>query len=355
MARSYTEKMNLVQGFALSGGGANGGRTILTQQLPLGEGWYEMHLWFDILFTVGTAAGITAGSDYELRVIRSIQIRTDKGEIIVNLPGRALAKIGWIKSGMEPHRAIFAAVGAPTHYLVHIPIFFADPHAARPEDTVLDTARYNSVTLDITMGPNADLTDTVGTGTYTASLDVDVIRSKGPLDPQAKPVAHMSYDFRQPVDANTGTVVDLERATDLWLRRLYVHSGTPATAGGVAGANGGLPWYVINADTIQNVVDIRDQSGFIVQQRIHSRVQHENQLAYNLLPYTDDVAVPALSHLLAPMVGLEVHDFMAHDDSINSALFTGNKSILQYRWTNQAGVAAGSFVTAVTESHRTLK
>lgn len=345
MARAYTEKMNVIQAAALN----PGGRSVFTNQLPLGEGWYRMDLRFNILFTVGTAAGITAGADYELRVLRSIQIRTDKGEIICNLPGRALHKIAWIKSGSEPYRDIFAAVGAPTNYSVHVPIYFADPHAARPEDTALDTARYNSVTLDITMGPFADLTNAVGTGTYTATLDVDLIRSKGPLDKDARPVAHISYDFRQPVDAFTTTVIDLERATDLWLRRLYVHS----TVAGLP-LNNGQPLWGTNSDAIQNLVNIQDQSGFIVQQRIHQMVQMGNKIEYDLASYADDVAAPANNHGIA-IAGWEVHDFMAVDDSINSALFTGNKSILQYRWNNQAGVAANSYITAVTESHRTLK
>ncbi len=345
MSRAYTEKMNVVAAQALN----VGGRTIISNALPLGEGWYAMTLRFAIVFTVGTAAGITAGSDYELRVIRMIQLRTDKGELIVNLPGRALHKIAWIKAGTEPYRDIFAAVGAPTTYFVHIPIFFADPHAARPEDTVLDTSRYNSVTLDISMGPATDLTNVVGTGTYTATVDVDLIRSKGPLDAQAKPVAHMSYDYRQPVDANVNTVIDLERSTDLWLRRLYVHS----TVAGLP-LNNGQPFWGTNSDAIQNIVDVRDQSGFIVQQRIHQIIQMENKTQYGLDSYADDVAAPANNHGVA-MVGWETHDFMAGDDSVNSALFTGNKSVLQYRWTNQAGVAANSFITAATESHRTLK
>lgn len=346
MARAYTENMSIIQGAALN----NNGRTVFTNQLPLGEGWYKMDLWFTIAFTLGTAAGITAGADYELRVIRSIQIRTDKGETICNLPGRALHKIAWVKAGVQPRRDVFAAVGAPTNYLVHIPIYFSDPYGARPEDTVLDTSRYNSVTLDITMGPNADLTNAVGTGTYTATLDVDLERSKGPLDAQAKPVAHISYDFRQPIDASVGTVIDLERSTDLWLRRLYVHS----TVAGLP-ANPGQPMWGTNSDAIQNVVEVRDQSGFIVQQRIHNRVQNANKIAYSLESYADGAAAPANAVGGVPIAGWEVHDFMLHDDSINSALFTGNKSILQYRWTNQAGVAAGSFITAVTESHRTLK
>jgi hypothetical protein len=346
MARSYTEHVNVIQGAALN----NGGRTIFSNQLPLGEGWYKMDLFFTIAFTVGTAAGITAGADYELRLIRSIQIRTDKGETICNLPGRALHKIAWTRMGTQPNRTIFAAVGAPTNYFVHIPIYFADPMSARPEDTVLDTTRYNSVVLDITMGPNADLTNAVGTGTYTATLDVDITRSKGPLDAQAKPVAHIAYDFRQPVDANVGTVIDLERSTDLWLRRLYVHS----TVAGLP-LNNGQPMWGTNSDAIQNVVSVQDQSGFLVRQRVHFDVQRSNKMHYRLESYADGVAAPANALGGPAITGWEVHDFMATDDSINSALFTGNKSILQYIWNNQAGVAANSFITAVTESHRTLK
>jgi hypothetical protein len=36
-------------------------------------------------------------------------------------------------------------------------------------------------------------------------------------------------------------------------------------------------------------------------------------------------------------------------------LATGGKSLLQYGWTNQAGVTTGYIVTLVTESVRSLK
>lgn len=344
--RAYTEKMQVITGAALT----PNGRQVFTNQLPLGEGWYRMDLTFYIALTLGTGAGVTAGNDYELRVIRGIQIRTDRGEIICNLPGRALHKIAWIKSGSEPFRNVMAAVGAPTTYIVHIPIFFADPHALRPEDTVLDTSRYNSVTLDISMGPAADLLDAIGTGTYTATMDCTLIRSKGPLDKQALPVAHISYDFRQPVDATVGTVIDLERATDLWLRRLYIHESTVSAV-----TNPGQPCWGINSDAVQDVVSVRDQSGFIVQQRTNRNVRMDNKVEFNLQSYADDAAAPANARGASALVGFACHNFMTADDSINTALFTGNKSILQYTWTNQAGIVAGSFITAVTESHRTLK
>lgn len=344
--RAYTEKVQVITGQALT----PNGRTVFTNQLPLGEGWYRMDLTFYIVLTLGTGAGVTAGNDYELRVIRGIQIRTDRGEIIVNLPGRALHKIAWMKAGTQPHRDVMAAVGAPTTYIVHIPIYFADPWALRPEDTVLDTSRYNSVTLDVSMGPAADLLDAIGTGTYTATMDCNLIRSKGPLDKEAKPIAHISYDFRQPIDASVGTVIDLERATDLWLRRLYIHESVVSAV-----VNPGQPCWGINSNAIQNIISVRDQSGFIVQQRTAANIAFDNKIEFGLESYADDVAAPANAVGNRPMAGWYCHDFMEHDDSANSALFTGNKSILQYSWTNVGGPAAGSFITAVTESHRTLK
>jgi hypothetical protein len=151
------------------------------------------------------------------------------------------------------------------------------------------------------------------------------------LPKQGQPVGVIAYDFRNPVDASSLQFIFLERAQDLVLKRLYVHSCTGGTAG--------VPWAGVNSDAIQNVVQIKDQSGFIIKDRIHRMIQESNQVDYQLESI---------------LTGVEVHDFV-QEGSIQAALLTGGKSLLQYIWTNQGGVGANSIITPASEGVRSLK
>lgn len=329
--RGYAEYVNLVSSNSL----AIGGKSVISDPLPMGEGWYRMHLRIGIVLVVGTASGPT--TEGELLFIRNILLKTDRGEILCNLPGRALYKIASIKGGLvAPRKDAIAAASAT--YNVNLPIYFADHYRLlhRSEDTLVDTSRYSSLTLEVTLGTVADLFSSPGTATVTANLDVEVVRTKGILPGDkpgvgGRPVAHVSYDFRNPVDANTITQIFLERAQDLSLKRLYVFAGTSGTAG--------VPCSGANSDAIQNVVQLKDQSGFISKDRIHRMIQESNQVDYQMESI---------------VTGLEVHDFV-QEGSIQAALSTAGKSLLQYSWTNQGGVGANSIVTAVQEAIRSLK
>lgn len=322
--RGYIERANLVTNAALATGGAN---TIFSKEFPMGEGWYTMNIRIGIVLVVGT--GTTPIAEGELMFIKNILLKTDRGEILCNLPGRALYKIATYQNSCAPNKDAIAAASAT--YYVNLPIRFADPKMVRMEDTILDTSRYNSVTLQVTCGGVADLLGTVGTSSVTATCSIEVERSLGALPPQAKPHYHISYDYRPPVDANSLTTIDIERSADMAVKRLYVHSCT--------GGSAGVPWAGVNADTIQNTVTIKDQNRFIEKERVHRMVQEHNKNA---------------AFLEALIAGVEVYDFVA-DGSVPSALATGNKSVLQYTWLNQGGVGANSIVTVAEEMLRTLK
>jgi len=324
--RGNAEYVNLVTGNSLT----PNGKTVISDPLPVGEGWYRMHLRINEIFVVGT--GTTPITEGELHFIKNILFKTDRGEIICNLPGKALYKIGGIKAGVAALRKDAIAAASAT-YSVNLPIYFADHYRSmdRPEDTILDTKRYSSMTLEVSLGTVADLLTTVGTSSVTATADIEVIRTKGLLPKQGQPVGVIAYDFRNPVDASSLQFIFLERAQDLVLKRLYVHSCTGGTAG--------VPWAGVNSDAIQNVVQIKDQSGFIIKDRIHRMIQESNQVDYQLESI---------------LTGVEVHDFV-QEGSIQAALLTGGKSLLQYIWTNQGGVGANSIITPASEGVRSLK
>lgn len=329
--RGYAEYVNLLSGQALG----VSGKTVISDPLPMGEGWYRAMLRIGIVLTVGTASGpITEG---ELLIVKNVLLKTDRGEVICNLPGRALYKIACVKGGIVAPRKDAIAAASATYY-VNLPIYFASHYRAldRPEDTILDTQRYSSCTLEVTMGTVADLFTTPGTATITCTLDMEVVRTKGILPGDepgvgGRPVAHISYDYRQPADANSVTQIFLERAQDLSIQKLFIFSGTSGSAG--------VPCSGANSDAIQNVVQLKDQSGFISKDRIHRMIQESNQMDFSLESI---------------ITGLEVHDFV-QEGSTQAALTTAGKNLLQYSWTNQGGVGANSIITAVHEGMRSLK
>lgn len=323
MARGYIERANLITGAALN----VNGNTVFSRELPVGEGWYKTKVRVNIAIVIGTGAGPI--SEGELRFVRGIYLRTDRGEIICNMPARGLYKYGAYIQGTPPRKDAIAAATAT--YRVNIPIIHADPRLLRPEDTILDTSRYNSVSLQISLGSLSDLFTAPGTATVTATCDVEVERSFGRLPDQAKPIGFCSYDYRQPVDANTTTSIDMERSADMSVMRALIHSSASGTAG--------LPFSGDNADDVQDVVTIKDETRFIEKERKHEMIQDINK---------EDASLESV------LAGYEIFDFV-RDGSLGSAMATGNKSVLQYSWTNKAGVAANDIVTLSTQSVRTLK
>lgn len=329
--RGNVERPNLITGAALN----NSGQTQFSKEFPMGEGWFGMFLIINIALTVGTGTG--AVTEGELLYIKNVLLRTDRGEIICNLPGRALWKIAALKAGALPYKDAIAAASAT--YRVHLPLYFCDPEGGmkmlRPEDTILDTSRYNSISLQVTLGSVSDLLGTPGTATVATTMDLEVERSFGRLPgvkpgDGGKPIGHINYDIRPPVDANTTQSIDIERSAEMSLKRIYLHTGSSGT--------GGVPWSGANSDSRIATINIKDQNRFIEKDRLWQSIQYENKLA---------------SQLESNLSGVVYFNF-CKDGSIASALATGDKSVLQMTWTN--GTAAANNITTLTqEALRSLK
>lgn len=306
---------------------AAGAPNVLGRDFPLGEGWYRIALRLNTVVVIGTGAGAVAES--ELLVMKGVKLRTSAGEVVCDLPGRALFKIAAVKGGTPPRKDAMAAASAT--YSADIPIYFADKRMGIPEDTILDTKRYNSIQLEVQMGTVADLFTAPGTATATFNLDMEIERTKGPIPQKARPMFHIQYAAAQSQDANVQTFIELERAPDLAYKRFYSHASSAGVSGGVfTGAN---------ADDVQALESVVDQSGDIVRERIHEMIQNMNKNDYSLE---------------SVLAGITVIDFVM-DGSINSALYSGDRSRLQYKWTNKAGVAAQDIVSLAFEGIRGLK
>jgi hypothetical protein len=311
----------------VSGAALNvGGNTPFSKEFRLGQGWYAMWLHFAIAVTIGTGAGVL--SDGLLRLIRKLFLKTDRGELLCNEPGRAMFYIAAYKFGTRPQISTLTAASAT--FDVYIPIMFADEDMKRPEDTVLDTARYQSIDFEVQLGTVADLYSAPGTATYTATLDIDVERTYGALPDKAKPHYFVSYDHRPPQDASVNPNIELEKSADLSFKRLFFWTGDTGSAG--------VPWSGNANDTYPTKVNIQDQERFIEKDRKHGFVQAMNK-SYGLLETT--------------LAGVEVYDFVM-DRSITGAVSSGDKSALQLLLT-QSGAAAGANITLTHEGIRLLK
>jgi hypothetical protein len=320
--RGNLERPNVINAAPLNASA----QTTFSKELPVGEGWYGVYLTINIALTIGT--GTTPITEGELLFIKNVQLRTDRGEIVCNLPGRAIWKIAAIKSGALPHKDAIAAATAT--YRVHLPIFLADFWMLRPEDTVLDTERHNSLTLSVTLGSVSDLLTTPGTAAIVCTLDVELERSFGALPDGGKPIGFINYDSRPPVDANSTQFIDLERASDMSIKRVYLHTGSSGT--------GGIPWSGTNSDTRIASLNIKDQSRQIEKDRLWESIQYQNKL---------DAKLESL------LSGVVWFDFVK-DRSILSAMATADKSLLQMVWTNETA-AANNITTLTQENIRTLK
>lgn len=320
-----TEKYQLLSGEPL----VIGGKQTLGKNFKIGEGWYQLDFRFNIIVTIGTGAGpITEG---ELNIIKSITLKSDKSEYFISaVPGRALFKAAIPMTGSIPQKDAIAAASAT--YSVNIPVVFADEKLMRPNDLIIDTGRYQQMTLEVNMGTVADLFTAPGTASITATLDLVVKKTKEVLPVGGGPLWYMQYQDMPPQIASTQTFVDIERSSDLGIMRLFVHSATAATAGS--------EWSGTNDDTIQNVVQLKDGQTNIIQDLIHAQIQADNKSFYGLESI---------------VTGLEVHDFVSMTGSLRDTIFTGDKSRLQYSWSNQAGVGATDQVTVLVQGARDLR
>lgn len=322
VGRGDTERVNFVSNAAL----AVNGNTPFSREFRLGHGWWTMWLHIAVTVTIGT--GTTPIADGLLRLIKKIFLKTDRGELICNEGARAMFYIATYRFGTRPQISALAAANGT--YDIYIPIFFADQYMVRPEDTILDTARYKSIDLELQLGTVADLFSVVGTSSITATVDIDVERTYGALPEAAKPHFFISYDHRPPQDASANPNIELEKSVDLSFKRLFLFTADTGVAG--------VPWSGNANDTYPQKTNIQDQERFIEKDRVHKSVQAMNK---------------SIALLETTLAGVEVYDFVM-DRSITSALSSGDKSSLQLALT-QSGAAAGSIMTLTHEGIRLLK
>lgn len=297
------------------------------KDFPMGRGWVRTRLRVRIAVVIGT--GVTTINESGLLFIKRIFMKTDKNEILVNCSGRALYKFLQSENKTLPYGTVTvpAATGNTDIYL-DIPHTFNDDHK-RPFDTILDTGRYQSISIQITLGTIADLLVTPGTATVTAALDMEALTSASALPEKAQPILYRSIFEQQPVIPTVATFMELDRSRDLAVMKMMVGTFKTATAG--------VPFTGVGDDNVIANFDVKDQDKFYYQTRLWGFGSSDDKLEYSLE---------------TPQVGYQFIEF-ARDKSVFSALYTGNKTNLRLQWLNATAVGTDQ-VACLYDSVRQL-
>lgn len=161
---------------------ANSGSRLFNNFPLNGMGIRKIRLHLSGTTSAGAADPITLGL---YQWIKGISLRTSRGEQLYNgVPGLALYKMNQYFDRTAPfHDPILAAAGT-YRAIVDLPLVY--PFLRRPEDTILDTGRYDDLSLEIATGAVGDVLTTPAANTLAVTLGVELLGDKSTL-PTAKP------------------------------------------------------------------------------------------------------------------------------------------------------------------------
>ena len=238
------ENISLVQGLAIPQNSVITVRDIF----PLGgEGWHYLRLVFHNDYTDSTGTGPILLGGY--KIVHNITLRTSKNEQIVSMPGKGWYYLNWILNASQPVHDELALATAVYDAVIDIPL--SHGLLARKEDLALDSGRYNSIELEITLGGVADLITAVTGDTNTTTVDISLCRNKSCFEKSGKPLALPFIKSLPPRRVADG-YIEIESAEDLTLFGFIAccHS-MDAGAGEVPCP--GVPFSGISADWLDDL------------------------------------------------------------------------------------------------------
>jgi hypothetical protein len=301
------------------------GITTIREDFPLGDAWYEAMLEISLSLTIGSGSG--AISEGELGIIKGIYLKTDTDGVIINAPGRALYRYAQVVKGCAPNKDAIAASTAV--YNISIPLIFANPRLNRSEDTILDTSRYSSVEMQITLGGVADLLGTVGSASVTATANIALVKTHGTIPEGGRPLVAPYLANLPVVNPSSQTYIDLERSYDLAYGQALLFAGNSVTAG--------VPFSGTPSDSTLATLNVEDNYGFPVRQQAVRQNQQEAKSRYQIETWP---------------TGWYMFDFVK-DGSLFSAYPSGDKSKCQINWANNTLSTSG--VTLLVSGYRQFK
>lgn len=303
----------------------NGAPVTLRDAFPLGEVYYTMNLNFKIVLTNTT--GTSAISLGELKLIKDITLKADYDDVIVKACGKALYYRAAKQLKTLPYKdAITTTAGT---FYVSIPIHFANRRLRRPEDTALNTARYRSMELTVTLGTIADLLGSVGDGAITVTLDVDIEKSMFAADRGNAPKVVPYIYGMPPINPANQTYLDIEKNPDLAIFDVMMQVGNSATAGEA--------WACTPADTTIATVNFEDNVTF----------PYRSQPWQAMKNYTKEEIEAETA-----LTGIILFNFV-RDHSLLSSYDTGDKAKCQVNWTN--GTLSTSQVNLLLDGWKKMK
>ena len=301
----------------------------LFNNFPLnGMGLRKIRLILTGTTSAGAADPITWGL---YQWIKGISLRTSRGEVLYNgVPGMALYKMNQYFDRSSPyHTPILAAAG--TYYAVlDLPVVF--PFLKRPEDTILDTNRYDDLSLEISTGAVGDTLVTPAANTLVCTLGIELVGTKSAVEmplakvadvtpaQRGKPGYHLYCRTYPMLHADVATEWLLESNDDLGLLgfMMYNHgaSGIPFI-GSVAAPANDHPTNVYFDDV--NRIWINNATPFTFQQ------DRQEMCDYNR--HGADLVSPVLR------LGEYPHSFV-RDGYLGEMYWPGAKAGTRLRWTN---------------------
>jgi hypothetical protein len=267
-AKRPSEYINVFMGKPLT----NGGRTEFSKELNFGNGIEFIDLILNLAVTIGNGSGAIAQG--ELQFVKNVEFYTDNGEVHCGpATGRELYEADLKKSETAP--SIDAIAAASATYQVPLRIWKSDPLMSDDEmhASILDMDRYGSVTLALTIGTVADLFTTPGTSSVVATLDCYVQRRTEGLAPEERPSVYSVFRSLPPVNPQTTPYIDLDRAANLRIKRVHIHTTDGA---------GSSPTSGVAADDVLESVNIETLRGFIMRAVQWTAGKWKNKRAYKM-------------------------------------------------------------------------
>ncbi len=313
--RVYVGTYNLAQGVP----------TVISRDILVGDPWLALRL--NLKGSLTGAAGVagTPVADSPLP-LWSLALTTDLDRDVIeaSVEARALYRYAQLLNSVPGAitAAVLPGVGLTTSFNVVLTVPFVDPKLKVPMDTVLDTRRYQTMTLTINSGTLANLVSGAANLTLNQlSVDIEIVRVS-PRVPLPLNVAKVLPFFKRfaPLTPPADTSVNLDKIPTLAYKRIAFFCSTGATAG--------APFTGAGDNTILSGLrvfsNLRDHFGSASGSVPQALIQAGNG---------EDYEIPSWP------AGWNVVDFVL-DRSIWSSLASGDKSVLQAILAYQASLPA---------------
>lgn len=315
--------------------------TIISKDFTVGDPWLAMriNLRGELNSVAAPTGTVKADAPLQLWAL-ALSTDIDKDVVEASVSARALFRYSHFINGTQPELVAPTIVASTvTAFNAVVTLLFTDERLMSPMDSVLDTRRYQTVTLTITTGALTDIvTSPVNITLQNVFADIEIVRVS-PRVPLPVGVAKVVpfYKRHAPIVPAGETVFQLDRIPTLADKRLafFTSGGTEVQAGVPftgAGSNGVL-------DTLRVFSNLRDHFGSPVSGVTRRTLQGGNKEDYSL------EAWPA---------GWHVVDFVL-DGSALSALATGDKSTLQAALTYQAGLPGTPQVSVLVAGSQKMR